>query len=402
MRRSTSRSRGESRSSSGSRPVIGVASPALPANASRTKPASRGEKTASPASTRRIAWRSSSPEMVLVTYPLAPARITAITSSGASDTDRARKWTSGWRGRTPLSTACPPPPGRWTSSRTTPGRRSLMSSTAASTSSASPTTSTASPSSARTPARNMAWSSTRNTRGRPWSLIGPSCSTDRLGSGHRHLDLDPAPGGGTYGHRAPEPGHTCPDRTGDALAIARYRAGVESPTAVSHVEGDRVAVDFGVERDLYRPGPLGGIDGGLPGGIEQRPEPFGQVTLPDHHGVHGDAVIGLDLALDGSDALGQRSCVVRARGPTFEQPGAELAFLGPGQTHDLAGVVGGTLDQCQRLEHGVVHVGRHPGPLLGHGTGLALGHEVPHQAEPPRAEHHDHGGHGQHGAAEQA
>src|ERR1039458_1162248 len=335
MRRSTSRSRGESRSSSGSRPVIGVASPALSANASRTKPASRGEKTASPASTRRIAWRSSSPEMVLVTYPLAPARITAITSSGASDTDRARKWTSGWRGRTPWSTACPPPPGRWTSSRTTPGRRSLISSTAAPTSSASPTTSTASPSSARTPARNMAWSSTRNTRGRAWPLTGPSRSTHRLGPGHRHLDLGSAPRRGTDDRRAPEPGQACPDRPGDALAIARYRVRVEPPTAVAHVQGDRVAVDFGVERDLWRPGPLGGIDGGLPGGVEQSPEFLGQIALADHHGVHGDAVVGLDLALDGPDALGQRPCVAcdRARGPTLEQPGAELAFLGTGQVH---------------------------------------------------------------------
>ncbi len=38
--------------------------------------------------------------MVLVTYPRAPARITATTSSAASDTDRARNTASGHTART--------------------------------------------------------------------------------------------------------------------------------------------------------------------------------------------------------------------------------------------------------------------------------------------------------------
>ena len=62
-----------------------------PAKASSTKPARRGENTASPSATRRTASASSGPEIVLVTYPRAPARMTAMTSSGASETERARK-----------------------------------------------------------------------------------------------------------------------------------------------------------------------------------------------------------------------------------------------------------------------------------------------------------------------
>ena len=47
-----------------------------------------------------------------------------MTSSGASETERARKRTSGWSRRTASTTSWPPPPGRWTSSRTTSGSRS--------------------------------------------------------------------------------------------------------------------------------------------------------------------------------------------------------------------------------------------------------------------------------------
>jgi hypothetical protein len=64
------------------------------------------------------------------------------------------------------------------------------------------------------------------------------------------------------------------------------------------------------------------------------------------------------------------------RGPALEEPGPQLALLGPGQAHHLLGVVGRALNERQRLEHRVVDVGRHLGPLLGQGPGLALGHEV--------------------------
>src|SRR5476651_1389260 len=68
MWRSTSRSRVVSWSSSGS-----LTSTMLPPKASRTNPARRGENTASPPCTVRIAVARSSGDTVLVTYPRAGA-----------------------------------------------------------------------------------------------------------------------------------------------------------------------------------------------------------------------------------------------------------------------------------------------------------------------------------------
>src|SRR5436190_23563476 len=97
--------------------------------------------------------------------------MTPMTSSAASDTERARKRTG--ESAEPVNealrrrTSTPPPPGRWTSSSTTSGRVAVMTETACSTSPASPTTSTpvssVRPISAWTPARNIRWSSTRTT-----------------------------------------------------------------------------------------------------------------------------------------------------------------------------------------------------------------------------------------------
>src|SRR6476659_7042502 len=93
-----------------------------------------------------------------------------MTSSAASDTDSARKRT-GWpsavsRPLQPCSTSIPPlplPPGKCTSSSTTGGLVWRITAMAESTSGASPTMETVVPSSARTPERNMRWSSTRTT-----------------------------------------------------------------------------------------------------------------------------------------------------------------------------------------------------------------------------------------------
>jgi hypothetical protein len=155
-------------SSSGSKDGRSAAPAGIAANASSTNPASRCEKTASPSATRRIASASSSVLIVFVTYPRAPARITAITSSGASDADSARNRTDGCAPLTASITAWPPPPGRCTSSSTTSGTAEVIVSTADATSSASPATDTRAPysgrpSSARTPDRNRPWSSTSTT-----------------------------------------------------------------------------------------------------------------------------------------------------------------------------------------------------------------------------------------------
>ena len=118
---------------------------------------------------------------------------------------------------------------------------------------------------------------------------------------------------------------------------------------------------------------------------------FVQLAIPHHHHLHGDAVIGLHLSLQQADPLGQHGGVLPdgARGPALEEPGAQLALLGPGEAHDLLGIVGRTLNERQRLERRVVDVGRHLRPLLGQRTRLAFGDEVPHEAEPPGAEDDD-------------
>ena len=61
----------------------------------------------------------------------------AITSSGASETDSARKRCAGRRSQTWRITSSPPPPGMCTSSSTTSGSRSTISGTASSTLAAS-------------------------------------------------------------------------------------------------------------------------------------------------------------------------------------------------------------------------------------------------------------------------
>ena len=58
---------------------------------------------------------------------------------------------------------------------------------------------------------------------------------------------------------------------------------------------------------------------------------------------------------------------------------AELALLGAGQAHHVLGILGRALDEGQGLEDRVVDVGRHLGPLLGAGAGLALRHQIADQ-----------------------
>src|SRR5690348_15689360 len=120
-----------------------------------------------------------------------------MTSSAASDTDRARNRTGRpslvSRPRQPCSTSTPPwplPPGRCTSSSTTAGRCSRTSATADSTSGASPTMSTAAPISARTPERNIRWSSTRTTVTRGESGVMGLLGEGGWDGGRRQRQLD--------------------------------------------------------------------------------------------------------------------------------------------------------------------------------------------------------------------
>ena len=133
---------------------------------------------------------------------------------------------------------------------------------------------------------------------------------------------------------------------------------------------------------------MAAFDRGLAGRIEERAQRLVELAVPHHDHLDGDPVVRLHLALQQPDALGQHGGVLAdgAGRPALEQPGPQLALLGPGQAHDVLGVVGRALDERQRLQHRVVDVGRHLRPLLGQRARLALGDQVADQAQPPRAE----------------
>src|SRR5260370_352164 len=161
--------------------------------------------------------------------------MTAITSSGASDADRARKRTCGCVALIAVTTACPPPPGRCTSRRTTSGRLSAISAIAGSTSSASPTTSTWPPSSGRTPVRSRPCSSPTKAR----ALLRRLAASRRQGgtalaalavpdgdgldgcavAGLRPLADAPRPGGPGHGVGVHPAGRTAAEQPGAQLTL---------------------------------------------------------------------------------------------------------------------------------------------------------------------------------------
>ena len=77
-------------------------------------------------------------------------------------------------------------------------------------------------------------------------------------------------------------------------------------------------------------------------------------------------------------------------------------FLGPSQADNVLGVIGRSLDERQGLEHRVVDVRGHLGPLLGQGSGLALGDEIAQQTQPPGPEDDHHRGHHHDGAGDRS
>src|SRR5881397_1114022 len=170
--------------------------------------------------------------------------MTAITSSAASLTESARNRVVGASVPTPAKTAWPPPSGMWTSSRTTSGLVRRMSAIASATVSASPTRSTASPSSARTPERNSRWSSTRTTRGRGWSF-----RESLLGSFTGHLQVH---FGALAEHAADRRGaavalHPTGDGLREAEAVGRYVRGNEAGPAITDEDGDPARLHLRVD-----------------------------------------------------------------------------------------------------------------------------------------------------------
>src|ERR1022692_3678887 len=152
--------------------------------------------------------------------------MTAITSSGASDTDRARNCTSGWWGRTPSRTARPPPPLRPPRRPRRPPRPIRP---------------------APRPGRRHGPRPGRDAAAPLGTVPTHRPSDDRLPAGHRQLDFGPLAGRRANDRRPPRAGHAGPDGLGDALTILRHRIGVEPVAPVTDEEHDHGGLDLGVE-----------------------------------------------------------------------------------------------------------------------------------------------------------
>src|SRR5215204_5636796 len=278
-----------------------------------------------------------------------------MTSVAASDTDRARKRISWSAGSWPASrTARPPPPGRWTSSRTTSGRVRRMPSTAASTSPASPTISNSPPSSARSPERKKWWSSTRKTliigappwkscpthRGTPSGFPGPlrpNPSGSRLAPRQAQLDLGALAGGGEDGDGAAVAPDPAADGVGDAATVGRHLVGVEALALVAHEPAEFFRLHLDVHRDQRRPRVPGRVERRLLAGVDQGPAGLVERGVADHDDVDGHVVALLDPGRDRLDGRPQPA-LGRHRGPV--QPGPQLPLLPAGQADDLRRGVG--------------------------------------------------------------
>src|SRR3954452_23073681 len=308
--------------------------------------------------------------------------MTPITSSAASLTDSARNRVPGASAPTPASTAWPPPSGMWTSSRTTSGLVRRMSAIASATVSASPTTSTASPSSVRTPDRNSRWSSTRTTRGRGWSFTR---SVPRSLTGHLQADF-----GALVEHAADGGGptvalHPAGDGLSQAEAVGRDVRGNEAGPAIPDEDRDPGWLHLCVDADLVDAGVLGRVDHRLPGGRDQRAHARVHGTVTDDHDLDGHAVGLLDLggrSLEGSRQLPAVGCCWPV------EPGPQLALLAAGEPPDLTRVIRGFLDQRERLQNRVVHVGRGLRPLLGPDPLPPLVAQIRRHPEPERGGQH--------------
>src|SRR4051812_20574208 len=268
--------------------------------------------------------------------------MTPMTSSAASLTDSARNRVDGAPSPTPASTACPPPSGMCTSSSTTSGWVRRTSAIASATVSASPTTSTASPSSARTPARNSRWSSTIATRTR--------------GSLMRRLQSDlGALAGGAADLGAPAVArHPADDGLREPEPVAGHVLRVEAGAAVSDEDDQPVPLDLGVHLHAVDTRVLRGVHHRLSGGGHHGAGARICGTVADDDELDHDAMRLLDFR----SRLLQRGRELPAgiAGRPVE-PAAQLTLLAAGQPGDLARIVGGLLDQSQRLQHRVVHVG---------------------------------------------
>ncbi len=295
-----------------------------------------------------------------------------MTSSAASDTDSARKRTPGRSGATAVMIASPLPSGRWTSSSTTSGSSSLMIATASCTVPASPTTSTASPSSARTPARKSAWSSTSTTRAHLAAASArPRCLRRARSSSSRS--------------RRARPGVPRSTRRARAGRKGRPLGSKPAPRSRTNTE-TRVVGDLRVDVDLLGAGELRRVRHRLARREHEARSSDGQSPAA------GD----LDRARRAAPrrrwplrrALQRASSGRRPAGSSYSQPRRSRSCR-RARAATRAGLLRMPLDERERLKDGVVHARGDLRALLGSDAGLALRVALDREAPQPRAGDHE-------------
>ncbi len=138
-----------------------------------------------------------------------------------------------------------------------------------------------------------------------------------------------------------------------------------------------------------------GVGQGLAGGRDDRAQGLLERGVADRDHVDGHAVGVLDGRGRGTQRAGHAALVDRL---LAVEPGTQVALLAAGQPGDRGAVVGGALDERERLQHRVVQVGGDVGTLLAAHPLLALGGQVGGQPVEPRADddgdarHPDQGG----------
>ena len=259
---------------------------------------------------------------------------------------------------------------------------------ASSASAASPTRSTPSTwrsSSARTPARNRAWSSTRNTR------------TLTAAPGDAQRDLRTLAGGAAHDGVAADAAHPADHAVGQTPAVGRDGVGVEAPAAVAHVGGEGVVFDLDVHVHAVDAGVARRVGGRLPHGGHEGAGGFVEGDVADEHDLDGHLLVVLHLGQLAGEGAAQAGGGGRV-GARVVEPVAQLPLLAAGEGGDLPVGPGPVLDQGEGLQDAVVEVGGDLGLLLAADARPPLLGEVVGEAAEPGAEQEGDAGGGDHGA----
>ena len=294
------------------------------------------------------------------------------------------------RRRTASITARPPPPGRWTSSSTTSGRAARI------------------PATRRGDVGGLA----HHDRDLPAEL-GPHAGpeqrvvvdeedADRHGAastaaGRKQADLGALARCALDLGGAAVAGHAPADRLGQAAAVAAARRRDRSPPRSRTNACIPSAVGLDVDRHVVDAGVLGGVDRRLPDRREQRLDPLVEGPVAHDHQLDRHVVQVLDLLGHERSRRSQRRVARRPAASAYSHSRSSRSWR-RARRHRAAGILGAALDERQRLQHRVVQVGGHRGPLLGADALAPLVAELLAHPGQPRAEHQRRARQGEDGA----